>query len=70
MTPARTITLNGAIHPLEKSIPLDNLLDHLGLAGKPVVIELNEQPVFPRDYRCSLIEPGARLEIVTLAAGG
>ncbi|MEI8036892.1 MAG: sulfur carrier protein ThiS [Verrucomicrobiota bacterium] len=70
MNPSTTIALNGAPHPLADTILLDRLLDLLGLAGKPVVVELNEQPVFPRDYPRTLVEPGARLEIVTLAAGG
>ncbi len=70
MSSPATITLNGAPHPIEAPIPLDRLLESLGLAGKPVVAELNEQAVFPRDYPHTLVEPGARLEIVTLAAGG
>jgi len=65
-----TITLNGAPHPIDGPLPLAQLLESLGLAGKPVVAELNELPVFPRDYAQTVVEPGARLEIVTLAAGG
>ena len=70
MTPSATISLNGAPHPLADAILLDRLLDLLGLAAKPVVVELNEQAVFPRDYPRTLVAPGACLEIVTLAAGG
>ena len=70
MSPPATITLNGAPHPIAAALTLDALLETLGLAGKPVVVELNEQAVFPRDYSATLVEPGARLEIVTLAAGG
>ena len=70
MSPQASITLNGATHPIDGPIPLDRLLESLGLTDKPVVAELNEQAVFPRDYPRTLVEPGARLEIVTLAAGG
>jgi thiamine biosynthesis protein ThiS len=70
MSQPGSITLNGSPHPLAAALPLAALLARLGLAGKPVVVELNEQAVFPRDYPATLIEPGARLEIVTLAAGG
>ena len=63
-------TLNGTPHPIDGPIPLDRLLDSLGLAGKPVVAELNKLAVFPREYPQTIVEPGARLEIVTLAAGG
>lgn len=70
MTSQPTITLNGAPHPIPDPILLDRLLDLLDLAGKPVVVELNELAVFPRDYPHTLVSPGDRLEIVTLAAGG
>jgi thiamine biosynthesis protein ThiS len=64
------ITLNGSPHPLERVMSIEELLAVLGMAGKPVVVELNEQAVFPRDYASVLLEPGARVEIVALAAGG
>ena len=70
MSQTATITLNGAPHPIAGPITLATLLENLGLAGKPVVVELNEQAVFPRDYPQTLVEPESRLEIVTLAAGG
>lgn len=70
MSQPATITLNGSPHPVAGPIALDVLLETIGLAGKPVVVELNEQAVFPRDYPQTRVEPGARVEIVTLAAGG
>ena len=70
MNPPASITLNGAPHPLARPLALDSLLANLGLAGQPVVVELNQLAVFPRDYPRTLVEPGARIEIVTLAAGG
>lgn len=65
-----TIQLNGLPHSISGALTLDALLLSLGLAGKPVAVELNEQAVFPRDYPQAIVEPGARVEIVTLAAGG
>jgi len=65
-----TIILNGAPHPIAGPVTLDRLLETLGLAGKPVVVELNAQAVSPRDYPHTLVENGACIEIVTLAAGG
>lgn len=70
MTPELTITLNGVPHPMGAPTRLDQLLASLGLASKPVVVELNAQAVFPRDYPQTDVLPGARIEIVTLAAGG
>ncbi len=65
-----TILLNGIPHPLATPVTLASLLESLGLAGKPVVVELNEVAVFPRDYAHTPVPDGARLEVVTLAAGG
>ncbi|MEY4570466.1 MAG: sulfur carrier protein ThiS [Verrucomicrobiota bacterium] len=64
------IQLNGHPHSLEAEMTLGDLLESVGFGGKPVVVELNEQAVFPRDYPSILIQGGARVEIVTLAAGG
>lgn len=65
-----SITLNGNPHQIQPPLTLTGLLESLGLGGKPVVIELDEQAVFPRDYEKTEVESGARIEIVTLAAGG
>lgn len=65
-----TIHLNGNPHPIEAAMTLAELLESLGFGGKPVVVELDEQAIFPRNYTTVRIEEGARVEIVTLAAGG
>lgn len=65
-----TITLNGAPHPHPEAICILQLLQNLGLDGKPVVVELDGQAIFPRDHPHTPVQPGARVEIVTLAAGG
>jgi sulfur carrier protein len=65
-----TITLNGSPHPLADDTTVASLLDALGLSGKPVVVELDGEAVFPRDHAQTLVADGARVEIVTLAAGG
>jgi sulfur carrier protein len=64
------IYLNGNPHELEKSISVADLLGSIGFGGKPVVVELNEEAVFPRDYSNVMVENEARVEVVTLAAGG
>ena len=70
MSQPATITLNGAEHPIEGTVTIERLLESIGLIGKPVVVELNEQAIFPRDYSQTMVELGARVEIVALAAGG
>ncbi len=64
------IHLNGRSHELTASLSVTELLESLGLAGKPVVVELNEEAVFPRDYAATAVGDGARVEVVALAAGG
>ncbi len=67
---AMTITLNGQAHPLQAEMSIRSLLESLDLAGKPVVVELNEAPVFPADHDRLQVTDGDRVEIVVLAAGG
>jgi len=65
-----TIILNGSPHELPAPVTLADLLASLGLTGRPVVVELNETAVLPRAYSTSMVTDGARVEVVTLAAGG
>lgn len=65
-----TITLNGNPHVLEGELSIRLLLASLGMDGRPVVVELDERAIFPRDYDQTLVGDGARVEIVALAAGG
>jgi sulfur carrier protein len=66
-----TLTLNGSSRSFEAdNFTVATLLDALGLAGKPVVVELDREPVFPADYAATRVPDGANVEIVTIAAGG
>lgn len=64
------IQLNGNDHEIAGGIPLSELLESIGFGGKPVVVELDGQAIFPRDFPATLVGDGARVEVVTLAAGG
>lgn len=64
------IQINGQPHSVKCPLSVSALLSELGLEGKPVVVELNEQAVFSRDYPSVMVERGAKVELVTLAAGG
>lgn len=64
------IRLNGSLHEIETAMSVTDLLESIGLGGKPVVVEIDEQAVFPRDYPQVMIGEGARVEVVMLAAGG
>ncbi len=65
-----TIQLNGKDHPLDATICVDQLLQSIGLGEKPVVVELNQQALFPREYAKHPLKEGDTLEIITIAAGG
>ena len=65
-----TIVLNGGPYQMDRPMNLSELLSQLGLDGKPVVVELDEEAVFPRDYSNRKVSNGSRVEVVTLAAGG
>src|SRR5687767_5584128 len=43
------LTVNGNPTDLPDSSTVAALLDHLGLSGKPVVVELNQRALFPRE---------------------
>ncbi|BCU75653.1 sulfur carrier protein ThiS [Luteolibacter sp. LG18] len=64
------ITLNGQAHELAAPVSIERLLQEVGLGGKPVVVELNLEAIFPRDFPATQVNTGDRVEIVTLAAGG
>ena len=64
------INLNGSPREIETGMTVTELLASIGLAGKPVVVELDEQAVFPRDYPQVRVGDGAKVEVIMLAAGG
>lgn len=65
------LTINGQDRHFEAtSLTLDTLLVALGLAGKPVVIELNREAILAADYPTTPVPDTSQLEIVTIAAGG
>ena len=64
------ITLNGQPHTLREPATITGLLDSLGLAGKPVVAELNREALLPRNFPDTALKAGDSIEIITLAAGG
>lgn len=66
-----TLTINGESRSFDTPpATLAGLLDQLGLGGKPVVVELDREAVFPAEYSNTEVRDGATLEIVTIAAGG
>ena len=64
------IKLNGKDHSLNEATNVETLLASIGLAGKPVIVELNKKALFPREYADSNLQDNDQLEIITIAAGG
>jgi thiamine biosynthesis protein ThiS len=64
------IQLNGNRHEIEAPLTVTALLESIGFGDKPVVVELDEKALFPRDFPTSIVADGSRVEIVALAAGG
>ncbi|TAE73333.1 MAG: sulfur carrier protein ThiS [Verrucomicrobia bacterium] len=66
-----TLQLNGESRTFSPGIAtVSELLAALDLTGKPLVVELDHEPVFPADYEQRALHDGAILEIVVIAAGG
>lgn len=64
------IQLNGSPHEIAAVMTVSELLASIGYGNKPCVVELDGQPVFPRDCGSVTVKQGSRVEVVTLAAGG
>lgn len=64
------VKLNGKDHPLDTPVSVQGLLESIGLGDKPVVVELNQKALFPREYGDSMLENGDQVEVITIAAGG
>ncbi len=64
------IILNGKEKEISAGINIQQLMESLGLAGKPVVIEHNKTAIFPRDYCNICFKENDKIEIINIAAGG
>ncbi|HCN30186.1 MAG TPA: thiamine biosynthesis protein ThiS [Verrucomicrobiales bacterium] len=65
-----TIILNGEKRGFDCPMPLPSLLEKLGLAGRPVVVEHNQSALLPREIESALVADGDVIEIVQITAGG
>lgn len=65
-----TITLNGEKKDMPGVTTMAGLLQCIGLAGKPVVVEQNQRALFPREIPDAKVNEGDVIEIVQVTAGG
>jgi sulfur carrier protein len=64
------ITLNGATRELPDKLSASELLLTLGLAGKRLALEINQEIVPRSTFDNHIIQPGDRVEIVHAIGGG
>lgn len=64
------IVLNGRPHALTAAVSIAALLRELSLVPERVAVEVNEQLVRRARFHETLLNPGDRVEIVTLVGGG
>ena len=64
------VIVNGEERPVEAGITLDGLLETLGARRRGVAVALDGEVVPRSAWRSSTLVSGARVEIVTAAAGG
>ncbi len=67
---ARILFVNGKQRPLPDPASVRGALVALGLAGRPVAVELNGRLVRRGEQESTAVEPGDRIEIVTFVGGG
>lgn len=65
-----TIQVNGDSHTASEPLTVRGLLDELGFGLRPVIVELNQRALFPREHAETGIKEGDVLEIVQITAGG
>ena len=64
------LQVNGTAHEVAVSLTVRGLLDQMGFGEKPVVVELNQRALFPREHASTELSDGDVLEIVQISAGG
>jgi sulfur carrier protein len=67
---SRTVTANGRTVELQEPCTLEGFLAGLGLPPRSVVVEQNGEAVAPSAFSERQVQPGDRLEIVRIVAGG
>lgn len=65
-----TITLNGTQRAFPDTLTMTSLLEAVGLAGKPVIVEHNQMALLPREIANAMVSDGDVIEVVQITAGG
>jgi sulfur carrier protein len=64
------VTINGNPRSIPDGLTVRALLDHLGLAGGPVAVEINQTIVPRAEHPAHAVQQGDVVEIVHFVGGG
>jgi sulfur carrier protein len=64
------LTVNGEAREVPDALTVRGLLEHLGLVGGPVAVEVNQDVVPRAEHRSRVLRSGDAVEIVHLVGGG
>ncbi len=67
---AGMLSINGKERPVPHPASVRGALEALGLASRPVAVELNGNLVRRADQETTVLKPGDRVEIVSFVGGG
>ena len=65
-----TVIVNGESRAVPTGSTAGDLVEALGLTGRPLAVEVNEEVVPRARLADCRLQPGDRLELVTLVGGG
>ena len=65
-----TVVVNGRDTEVPAGATVRDLLERLGLAGRPVAVELNRVVVPRAEHVARVLAAADRVEVVTLVGGG
>ncbi len=64
------IVVNGELVQVDPGMAVSQLLVHLGVQSRAVAVEINGEIQPLAEFEQRVVQPGDRLEIVTLVGGG
>jgi sulfur carrier protein len=64
------VTINGSIRDVPDGLTVRQLVEHLGLGGGPVAVEVNRAIVPRADHAAHRVNGGDTIEIVHFVGGG
>jgi sulfur carrier protein len=64
------VTINGAARDVPEGLTVRALIEHLGLGGGPVAVEMNREIVPRIEHAARPVSAGDAIEIVHFVGGG